>query len=376
MKKLIYCLAFPGFIFSGLSLARDGANPPTPFFDPMRTKAENCQYLKKVQETLSCEQEGQELCPSPDKNGSSYTTPPLFSTLFQWGGSFMCAFECAVGQEICNETLNPDRGREGFYFSSNQPSGHKMAENMHSEHCYSSSSSNWKKPTDNWKKPTELHKAAMAGREMTETGPSSTSSSNWNADLEDALMAGRKVTEADWKKPTELEKAAMAGREMTETGYQELTELHKAAMAGREVTKAENRVEMRTDEEGNTYKTKIVISEDEDGTLCERYIEYLVVCDDENCEEFEVGSKEYYSYQKQLQWKKYRDSCFIATAEDCSRIAEERTQCLQDVAGTIEKHFCSSSINPLWIYRRWKGKEEENNSEEARRPSTSQPTNE
>ena len=106
MKKLIY-LCLMGLIPSGWVLAQGSV-----FFDPVQSKAESCQHLEKIQEILSCEQKGDTDCVSP---GVNYAIPPFSGILFQGAATFMCSFQCVVGQERCDETLNPD-GDESFGF--------------------------------------------------------------------------------------------------------------------------------------------------------------------------------------------------------------------------------------------------------------------
>ena len=240
MKKLMCLIAF-GLFFPGSVI---GQSATKPFFDPVQAKMENCQHVEKIKEILSCEQEGGTDC-VPSTN---YVIPPLSGIFFQTGATVACSFECVIGQELCDETLNPDK-KKGFFY----------------------------------------------GKHYMEY--------------------------QDMEKPS---------------SYCEITNPEMTMEF----------IEEEFDEEGNRYKTKHTLKESGDQS-CEQFVKYLMVCDenDENCKELEMFSEEWREHQKQAKLKKYKESCFIPTVEDCSHIDGKRAQCLQDVATVLEKAFCSST-NP------------------------------
>ena len=248
MKKLM-CLIALGLFFPGSVI---GQSATKPFFDPVQARADSCQHAEKIKGILSCEQEGGTDCAL----STNYVIPPLSGIFFRTIGTAACSFECVIGQELCDENLNPDK-RKGLF----APVVTYEYNGIHGESGYD----------DN----------------------------NCGLDVEGVGVTIMEITE-------------------------------------------------QIDEEGNTYRTKNFMYDSADGrTTCESVSTYLMVCDenDENCKELEIYSEEWYEHQKQAQLKKYKESCFIPTAEDCSDIAEKRAQCLQDVATVLEKAFCSST-NP------------------------------
>ena len=94
MRHFIYLILLFGF---AVSQAQDEV------FNPAEQKAEDCQKYEEIKDVLSCEGED---------------CPPLYTSAvslpFQVTASMVCAFECVVGERMCDETLNPDN-EAGFY---------------------------------------------------------------------------------------------------------------------------------------------------------------------------------------------------------------------------------------------------------------------
>ena len=92
MRHLIYLFLLFGF---AASQAQDEV------FNPTEQKAEDCQKYEEMKGILSCEGED---------------CPPLYTSAvplpFQFGAGMACAFECVVGERMCDETLNPDNEDE------------------------------------------------------------------------------------------------------------------------------------------------------------------------------------------------------------------------------------------------------------------------
>ena len=111
------------------------------------------------------------------------------------------------------------------------------------------------------------------------------------------------------------------------------------------------------DEDGyKNIENLTVYMDEEDGSECSEWEEYVEICDDPtdkaNCTRIDKYSEEWQAHKERIQRKKYKNSCSIATEEDCSRIVEERQQCLLDAVEQLNKFFCSSA-DPIWLYRKW-----------------------
>lgn len=105
MRYLIYLLLLVGFFTvqaQDATIAPEAAAPKV--FNPVEQKAELCQQMKHIQETLSCEEEN---------------CPPLYENAFpfylQFAAIQMCSFECVVGTQMCNESINPDNELKDFF---------------------------------------------------------------------------------------------------------------------------------------------------------------------------------------------------------------------------------------------------------------------
>ena len=88
MKYLAYLVLSFGFF---VAQAQDKV------FSPVEKKAEVCQLLEGIQSTLSCEGEN---CPPLYE---SAIPVPLQIAFIQ-----ACSFHCVAGEQLCDETLNPD----------------------------------------------------------------------------------------------------------------------------------------------------------------------------------------------------------------------------------------------------------------------------
>ena len=119
MKHLLYVVLFIGFFVA--QAQNEGPNPTErTVFNPLEKKAEICQELEEIKETLSCEGTS---CPP------LYDSAAIFLPL-QLGAAYACSFECVVGEQICDETLNPDT--RGKYLSySGKESGCAVSSNVH-----------------------------------------------------------------------------------------------------------------------------------------------------------------------------------------------------------------------------------------------------
>ncbi|MCY4512571.1 MAG: hypothetical protein OXB86_02655 [Bdellovibrionales bacterium] len=89
MKYLAYLI-----LFFGLSVAQAQDNK---VFNPIEKKAEICSQLEGIKSTLSCE--GESCLPLYES-----AVPELLQLTF----SQACSFNCVAGEQMCNETLNPD----------------------------------------------------------------------------------------------------------------------------------------------------------------------------------------------------------------------------------------------------------------------------
>ena len=219
-------------------------------FDPMAAKEQNCRDLEEIKSDLSCQ--GQENC-----NAKVFFVgkPSFISLLFQGVTSVACSFECVIGQELCNETLNPDPDKNPLFGTIEYDHHDSLEQAMESSCDYS--------------------------------------------------------------------------------------------------TRSVMSVEEQTDEKGDTYKIRHILYDDLHGGTCEEWTEHLVLCDEDGkCDEVLKYSDEWQAHQKQQARKTYRESCFIATAEDCSHIASERSQCLRDVVKIMKRGFCETDT--LWLYREWR----------------------
>ena len=89
-------------------------------------------------------------------------------------------------------------------------------------------------------------------------------------------------------------------------------------------------------------------------TGCEEDRSYIEICDDNegSCEEIELYSEEWYAYERQQQFKKYEESCFIPTEDDCKKIDNEMNQCVLDLTEEVSEFLCVPSSDNLWKYRR------------------------
>ena len=281
MKKLI-CLFVMGLIPSGLALAAQDAQPiqSKSFFDPVSAKAENCQHLKTVKEVLSCEQSGDTNCASPH---TGYGIPPLSGIIFQSTTTFMCSFQCVVGQERCDETLNPVQDSGVFGFIVKKPDFSVIDGN---NKC------SIEEGTD------------VSSEEM--------------------------ITEID------------------ENGYKHI-EIQNTYTYNSEH-------DFKDFEGGNDCKAWEACNLSNIYDSCIEWEYYVEICDENdktNCTRINKSSEEWLAHQEQLQLKKYKESCFIPTEEDCSQIARERHQCMLDVVEFLNTTLCSS-MDPIFFYRDWK----------------------
>ena len=99
MKYLAYLI-----LFFGLSVAQAQDNK---VFNPIEKKAEICQQLEGMKSILSCE--GESCLPLYES-----MVPELLQLVF----SQSCSFNCVAGEQMCNETLNPD---SHHHFGYNSP---------------------------------------------------------------------------------------------------------------------------------------------------------------------------------------------------------------------------------------------------------------
>ena len=88
MRHRIYLVLLFGFV---------GVQAQDKVFNPVEQKAEVCQQYEEIKGILSCEGED---------------CPPLYTSAvpyhLQVTASMRCAFECVVGERICDETFSPD----------------------------------------------------------------------------------------------------------------------------------------------------------------------------------------------------------------------------------------------------------------------------
>lgn len=248
----------------------------------MKGKAENCQFLEGLKELLSCEQ-GADCDPEENIAG-----PSLIISFFELASTAMCSFQCTVGEERCDETLNPDKTIL-YHFPFSFPTTIGEDFQFSSKKSYSR---------------TRYYSDSCGEEEM-------------------KFVENRYYTE-------------------------------------------------RVDENLHLHVTSIDVYEDDENGLCEKQEDYVLICerlDRNDCKRIDKYTDEWYAYERELQLKKYRESCYTATEETCANIAKERAQCQLDVVDMLNKSMCHSG-DPIWMYRRSKERIEEPQEYKENNPTT------
>ena len=309
LKKFILFAFTAIFYFLSAAAFADGHNILI-LDDPVQSKKETCHYLRSAKGILtrSLEEESEPaIFPLYDSNEAQALGAYPVAMMFQAVTTARCSFECVVGQEMCDETLNPDTEIAYSPFL-----GAVIRRHASGHYDYYKS---------------EAHSCTEEGSLVHEKA-------EW-AIIDGAL---HKRTTKYYRAETEEDEINIIARNWSDA--KDFKDKWSFIFEDNE----------KDFEDG----------ERDVGYNCKESKDYLVVRDKESGmeREIEIYSEEYDEYQKQLGRAEYQKSCFVPSEKDCRQIAREKQQCMLQTAEELEESLCTSIINPLWIHRQSADKEE------------------